>query len=207
MKRIMIVFAATTIVALAGFAVYLSTVPRPGSGGVSGQVRTIGEALVGGPFTLTDHTGKRVTDDDFRGRYMLVYFGYTWCPDVCPTELQVISAALDHLGDEAGRIRPIFVTVDPERDTVAQMADYVANFHASMVGLTGSPEEIATVAKAYRVYYAKAKTEGSETDYTVDHGSLIYLMDPQGKFVTHFTYSTDPEKLAQGLAKAIGGGS
>jgi cytochrome oxidase Cu insertion factor (SCO1/SenC/PrrC family) len=207
MKRIMIVFAATTIIALAGFAVYLSTAPRPGPGGVSGQVRTIGEALVGGPFTLTDHTGKRVTDNDFRGRYMLVYFGYTWCPDVCPTELQVISAALDHLGDEAGRIRPIFVTVDPERDTVAQMADYVANFHASLVGLTGSPEEIAGVAKAYRVYYAKAKTEGSDTDYTVDHGSLIYLMDPEGKFVTHFTYGTDPEKLAQGLAKAIGGGS
>jgi protein SCO1/2 len=207
MKRIMIVFAATTIVALAGFAVYLSTAPYLGPGGVSGPVRTIGEALVGGPFTLTDHTGKRVTDNDFRGRYMLVYFGYTWCPDVCPTELQVISAALDSLGDEAGQIRPVFVTVDPERDTVAQMADYVANFHASMVGLTGSPEEIAAVAKAYRVYYAKAKTEGSDTDYTVDHGSLIYLMDPEGKFVTHFTYGTDPEKLAQGLAKAIGGGS
>jgi protein SCO1/2 len=207
MKRIMIVFAVTTIVALAGFAVYLSTEQRLGPGGASGPVRTIGEALVGGPFTLTDHTGKRVTDNDFRGRYMLVYFGYTWCPDVCPTELQVISAALDRLGDEARRIRPIFVTVDPERDTVAQMADYVANFHASLVGLTGSPEEIAGVAKAYRVYYAKAKSEGSETDYTVDHGSLIYLMDPQGKFVTHFTYGTDPEKLAQGLAKAIGGGS
>jgi protein SCO1/2 len=207
MKRIMIVFAATTIVALAGFAVYLSSGQRLGPGGASGPVRTIGEALVGGPFTLTDHTGKRVTDNDFRGRYMLVYFGYTWCPDVCPTELQVISAALDNLGDKAGQIRPIFVTVDPERDTVAQMADYVANFHASMVGLTGSPEEIAAVAKAYRVYYAKAKTEGSDTDYAVDHGSLIYLMDPEGKFVTHFTYGTDPEKLAQGLAKAIGGGS
>ena len=206
MKRIVIAFVAATLVGLAAFAVYLSTGQRFGSGGVSGTVRTVGEALVGGPFTLTDHSGKRVTDVDFRSRYMLVYFGYTWCPDVCPTELQVISAALDRMGDEAARIKPVFITVDPERDTVAQMADYVGSFHQSLVGLTGSAEEIAAVAKAYRVYYAKAAPD-SAGNYAVDHGSLIYLMSPEGKFVTHFTYGTDPDKLAQGLEKAIGAGS
>src|SRR5690606_11015171 len=135
-------------IALGAVAAFLATGQRFGDGGISGSVRTVGEALVGGPFALTDHTGERVTDQDFRGRYMLVYFGYTWCPDVCPTELQVISSALDELGDKAAQIRPIFITVDPERDTVAQMADYVANFHPSFVGLTGSSEEVAAVAKA-----------------------------------------------------------
>jgi protein SCO1/2 len=207
MKRLMIVLAAAVVVGIAVLAVYLSTGQRFGPGGVSGTARSVGEALVGGPFTLTDHTGKRVTDEDFRGRYMLVYFGYTWCPDVCPTELQVITAALDQMGDKAERIRPVFITIDPERDTVSQMADYVSSFHPTLVGLTGSPDEIAAVAKAYRVYYAKVKTEGSDTDYAVDHGSLIYLMSPEGKFVTHFTYGTDPTKLAAGLEKGIGTGS
>lgn len=205
MKRVFVYSGIAGAIAIAAVAAWLATSQNFGSGGISGAVRSAGQALVGGPFTLTDHTGKRVTDKDFRGRYMLVYFGYTWCPDVCPTELQVISAALESMGTAAERIQPIFITVDPERDTVAQMAEYVGSFHERLIGLTGSPEEIAAIAKAYRVYYAKA--DSSDENYAVDHSSLIYLMGPDGKFVTHFPYGTDPKKLAKGLTEAIGAGS
>ena len=113
-------------------------------------------ALVGGPFTLTDQDGKKVSEKDFLGKYMLVFFGYTYCPDICPTELQVMTAALDSMGPEAEKIQPVFVSVDPERDTPEVLKSYVENFGPRLVGLTGTPEEIAAVAKAYRVYYAKA---------------------------------------------------
>ena len=142
--------AATVIAALiAGVAAF--SLLRPGHGPISSGV-----ALVGGPFELVSHKGQPVTDKDFRGKYMLVSFGYTYCPDVCPTELQVISAALDELGDKARDIQPIFITIDPERDTVAALAQYMQSFHPSYIGLTGSPEAIAKAAKAYRVYYAKS---------------------------------------------------
>src|SRR5690349_7329011 len=111
-------------------------------------VRSVGQAMVGGPFTLVDHTGKQVTDRDFRGRIMLVFFGFTFCPDVCPSGLQVIAAALDKLGPQAQKITPILITIDPERDTPAQLAAYVKSFHPRLVGLTGTPEEIAAVVKA-----------------------------------------------------------
>jgi cytochrome oxidase Cu insertion factor (SCO1/SenC/PrrC family) len=162
-----------------------------------------GTALVGGPFALTDHNGKRVTDQDFRGKYMLIFFGFTYCPDVCPSELQVMSAALDKLGPEADKIQPIFITIDPERDTPEAMKAYVANFHPRLVGLTGSSEDVAQVAKAYRVYYAKAKGSENQADYLMDHSTILYLMGPDGKFVKHFTYGTEAEGLAEGLRAAI----
>lgn len=165
--------------------------------------RSSGKALVGGPFTLTDHTGRRVSEKTFLGKYMLVYFGYTYCPDVCPTELQVISAALDQLGDKAKKIQPVFVTVDPERDDVKQMAQYVDHFHPSLIGLTGSAQDIKTVAKSYRVYFARIKNDGSSSEYLMDHSSLIYLMGPKGNYVTHFTYGTAPEKIAAKLAEIM----
>lgn len=167
------------------------------------QATVTGKALVGGPFSLSSHTGERVSDKDFRGRYMLVTFGYTYCPDVCPALLQVMSAALDELGEEATRIQPIFITVDPERDTVAHLKDYMAHFHPRFLGLTGTTEEIAAVAKAYRVYYARAGDKDG-ADYLMDHTSIVYLMGPDGEFVKHFTYGTDAEALAAGLSAAIG---
>jgi len=206
MRRITLLLGLLAAVAVAGVGVWLATGLNYGPGGISSAVSSAGRALVGGPFTLTDHNGRRVTEKDFLGRYMLVYFGYTWCPDVCPTELQVISAALDSMGEAAKQIQPVFVTVDPARDTVAQMKEYVGSFHPSLVGLTGTDEEIEAVAKAYRVYYAKADG-GDAENYLVDHGSLIYLMGPDGQFVTHFTYGTDPEKLAEGLKAAIAANS
>jgi protein SCO1/2 len=167
-----------------------------------GSAVSSGKALVGGSFSLTSHEGKRVTDKDFRGKYMLVTFGYTYCPDVCPAELQIISAAMDLLGKRAEQIQPIFITVDPERDTVAALAQYMPNFHSSYLGFTGTAEEIRTAAQAYRVYYAKAQDQGAE-DYLMDHSSIIYLMDKQGTFLKHFSYETDAKLLAEGIAAAI----
>jgi protein SCO1/2 len=161
-----------------------------------------GEALVGGPFSLVDHTGRRVTEKDFLGKYMLVFFGFTYCPDVCPAELQVMSAALDELGPRGDNIQPVFVSIDPERDTPEVVRQYVENFHPRLVGLTGSPEEIAAIAKAYRVYYKKAASRGTSGDYEMDHSTILYLMDPEGRFRKHFGYTTDTRALAQGLREA-----
>jgi cytochrome oxidase Cu insertion factor (SCO1/SenC/PrrC family) len=163
-----------------------------------------GRALIGGPFTLTNQKGERVTEETFRGKYMLISFGYTSCPDVCPAELQLMANAMDLLGAKSEKVTPIFITVDPERDTVPHIAAYVENFHPRMVGLTGSAEEIKAAASAYRVYYAKAEGASTAGGYLMDHSTFIYLMDPQGQYVTHFPYSTTREKLADGIAKAIG---
>jgi len=202
--QILIISALSTIMAAAIIVLFVMTrPPTVGTGGVSGAVQSTGAALVGGPFTLNDHTGKRVTEADYRGKFMLVFFGYTYCPDICPAELQVVAAALDELGDKAKDVQPIFITVDPERDTVKQMGEYVENFHPSQVGLTGSAEEIAKVAKAYRVYYARVEDEAAN-DYLMDHSSILYLMDREGRFVTHFNYGTDAKALAKGLAERLG---
>jgi len=190
--------AACLILALLIGGVALTRAPD------NGAVLTTGKALVGGPFKLTDQHGKTVSDTDFRGKYMLVVFGYTFCPDVCPAELQVVTAALDALGPKAEQIQPVFITIDPERDTVDQLAVYAGNFHPRLALLTGSSTAIADVAKAYRVYYAKA--EGSAAagrDYLMDHSSIIYLMGPDGQFVRHFTYTTDAAALAEQLKQAI----
>lgn len=162
-----------------------------------------GKALIGGAFTLTDNTGKRVTDQDFHGKYTLVFFGFTSCPDICPAGLQLIAGALQKLGTKAQLITPIFISVDPQRDTPEKLAAYVKNFDPRLVGLTGTPEEIAAVAKAYKVYYAKAPSKERPDDYTMDHTSIIYVMDPKGEFVTHFTPSTSVDDMAAKLDKIV----
>ena len=167
-------------------------------------VKTFGQALVGGPFTLTDHTGKRVTDQDFRGKFMLVFFGFTYCPDVCPTALQVMAAALDKLGPKAAdRIVPLFITIDPERDTPAQMATYVKSFHPRLIGLTGTQAQIDAVTKEYRVYAKKVPDPKSTAGYTMDHSAIMYVMSPDGTYRTHFTHATNVEALAGQLAKLL----
>ena len=169
----------------------------------AGNIRIMGQALVGGPFTLTDHTGKHVTEQDFRGRTMVVFFGFTFCPDVCPSGLQVMSAALDKLGPKADRVVPVLITVDPERDTPAQLAMYVQSFHPRLVGLTGTPAEIEAVAKAYRVYVRKVGDPKSTAGYTIDHSSIIYVMGPDGAYRTHFPHSTNVDALAAALGKLL----
>ena len=167
------------------------------------QIKTSGKALIGGPFSLVDQNGKRVSEKTYAGKFMLVYFGYTFCPDVCPTELQVMSTALDLLGSQAKRIQPIFITIDPARDTAAVLADYMSNFHDSFIGLTGTPQEIRAVTKKYRVYYAKVKEKGSGEDYLMDHSSIIYLMNERGEFVKHFSFGISPSDLAAGIRKFL----
>lgn len=169
----------------------------------AGNIKVMGQALIGGPFALTDHTGKRVTDQDFRGRYMVVFFGFTFCPDVCPSGLQVISAALDRLGPKAERFVPVLITIDPERDKPAELSAYVQSFHPRLVGLTGAPAEIEAVTKAYRVYVRKVPDPKSTAGYSIDHTALIYVMAPDGTYRTHFVHSTNVEALAAGLAKLL----
>jgi cytochrome oxidase Cu insertion factor (SCO1/SenC/PrrC family) len=162
------------------------------------------EVKIGGPFDLSDHTGKTVTDESYRGRYLLVYFGYIYCPDVCPTGLQTITEALNKLGDKAQAVQPIFVSVDPERDTVAQMAAYVKSFHPSLIGLTGTPEQVMAMARAYRVYYAKVRKEGAAAnEYLVDHSAVIYLMGPDGRYIQHFSHSVEAEEMAKALERHL----
>jgi cytochrome oxidase Cu insertion factor (SCO1/SenC/PrrC family) len=167
------------------------------------NVRSVGQAMVGGPFTLTDHTGKHVTDRDFRGRTLVVFFGFTFCPDVCPSALQVIAAAIDKLGAKGQSITPILISVDPERDTSAQLAAYVQSFHPRLIGLTGTPAEIAAVTKAYRVYVQKVPDPKSTAGYTIDHSSIIYIMGPDGAYRTHFTHATSADVMAERLAKIL----
>ena len=161
-----------------------------------------GEALVGGPFELTDQDGNKVTDQTYKGKLMLIYFGFTFCPDACPTALGVMSAALDKLDVAADRVVPILITVDPERDTPPVLKDYVSNFHPRMVGLTGTPEQIAQVAKAYRVFYQKA-SGASAADYLMDHTLLIYLMDGEGKYLKHFSPDATPDQIADEIRKHL----
>ncbi len=157
---------------------------------------------LGGPFTLHDQNGKPVSDSDFRGRYMLVYFGFTFCPDMCPTGLATVGRALDKLGDEAAKIAPIFITIDPERDTPERLKNYVAEFHPSILGLSGTTEQTKTVTDAYHVYFKKTDTEDGP-DYLMDHSAMIYLMDKQGNYLEAFDEEEKPDVLAAELRKAI----
>jgi protein SCO1 len=197
-RLIAFIVAGFLIGALAGAAVLLITTPQGGQ-----PVQSSGTALVGGPFSLVGADGKPVTDRDFRGRYMLIFFGFTHCPDICPAELQVIAQALEQLGDKAKNVVPIFITLDPERDTPEAMGNYLKSFGPNFVGLTGSPEAIAAAAKAYRVSYAKVEDKESAADYGVDHSALVYLMDPKGRYVTHFSYGLSTEQMAEKLGKLL----
>jgi cytochrome oxidase Cu insertion factor (SCO1/SenC/PrrC family) len=192
-----IVFGAIVMVlalSLGGYALWVGRSITTGSG----------VALVGGPFTMVNHKGATVTDKDFRGKPMLLFFGFTFCPDICPTELQVMTAAIAELGDVGADIQPILVSVDPARDTPEVLASYVANFGENVVGLTGSEQQVAAMAGEYRVFYAKQENAKDPGNYMMDHSSIIYLMGPDGKFIKHFSYTTDAKALAAGLKTALG---
>jgi protein SCO1 len=186
-----LIAAAVLLVAVvAGILLYtpLGRELMPGSNG--------GAALIGGPFRLVDQNGQARTDADFRGQYLLVFFGYTYCPDVCPTTLQTISTAFDKLGADAAKVTPIFITVDPDRDTPQVMKAYAANFTPRLVALSGNAADIASAARAYRIYYKKV---GEGADYSMDHTALIYLMGPDGRYIAHF----GPETTADDIVKAL----
>lgn len=147
---------------------------------------------IGGPFSLVDHEGRPVTQDTFKGRFMLVYFGYTFCPDICPTALTEMGGALDILGEDGATVTPVFITIDPERDRPEPLKEYLAFFHPRLVGLTGTPEQVAAAAKAYKVVFAKA----AEDEYLMDHTSKIYLMGPDGAYRAHFSHDADAGAMA-----------
>ena len=163
----------------------------------------VGAPSIGGPFRLTNGDGRTVTDRDLRGHWALIYFGYTFCPDVCPTTLNQVAEAMDALGPKANQIEPVFITVDPGRDTPAVVKQYTQAFTPKLLGLTGTPEEIAQVAREYRVYYAIHKTGSGPGDYTVDHSSILYLVDPDGRFVAPIPADSSGREMAAALSRYL----
>jgi protein SCO1/2 len=159
---------------------------------------------IGGPFALTDQNGARRTDADFRGKLMLVYFGFTFCPDVCPTDLLQISLAIDQLGPAGEMVQPVFITVDPARDTPAHLKNYMPVFHPRFVGLTGDAGAIREAARAYRVYYKKVEW-ADRTDYTVDHSAFIYLMGRDGEYLGFFPPGASAERLVESIRPHLAG--
>jgi protein SCO1/2 len=196
-RHIVLIVACFLLGALLGaYALLLNSGPGD-------RVETSGKALVGGPFTLVDASGKTVTDQNFRGRYMLIFFGFTHCPDICPAELQVMAAALDQLGDKAKKVVPIFITLDPERDTPEAVGAYVKNFSPNIVGLTGSMDAISAAAKAYRVSFSKFQDPTGGENYTIDHSAFAYLMGTDGEYITHIPYGTSVAQMVDILNRYL----
>jgi protein SCO1/2 len=183
----------------ASFARLLGNAPAPSAGGVATGMGV----AIGGPFTLVDQDGRTVTQDDLRGKLALVFFGFTFCPDVCPTELQAIGQTMDLLGPQAAQVRPVFITVDPARDTPAKMKEYVGLFHPSITGLTGTPEQVSAAARAWRVYYNKVTPPGS-SDYLMDHSSYTYLMGRDGSLRALFRPGITPEEMVTAIRANLG---
>ena len=171
-----------------------------------GSPGRMGIAKVGGPFKLTDHNGIERDSREFRGRLMLIYFGYTFCPDVCPTALQIMNLALQSLKSTAREIQPIFISIDPTRDTPKILKKYVQNFYPGLIGFTGSKKSIKDVAKKYRIYYAKASTKKPKVetkDYLMDHSSTLFLLDRKGRYISHFNHQSQPEAITKVLQKYL----
>jgi protein SCO1 len=173
-RRLLAAAISLTVITAAGLAALMLIPTAP-------QITKSMTGAIGGPFTLVATDGRPVTDQTYRGRWLLIYFGYTSCPDACPTALNDMGVALDRLGPEAAALQPIFITVDPKRDTREALAEYLKSFDPRIVALTGTAKQVAAVAEAYRVYYATHDTGGDS--YLVDHSSFFYLIDPQGRFV------------------------
>jgi len=164
--------------------------------------KSVGKAAIGGPFTLVDQSGKKFTDKDLLGQWALLYFGFTHCPDICPDELLKIADAVDGIEQKAGKqVVPVFISIDPERDSVAQVRSYVKEFHPRMLGLTGSKEQTSAAAKAYRVYFTKANE--TEKDYLIDHSIISYLVDPSGDFVAFYGKNSDAETMVKEISDHI----
>jgi protein SCO1/2 len=189
-RRLLAIFATFT----AGLVLCLGVIVF-----VSG--RGAGTAAIGGPFSLTDQNGQPFSDKDLKGKLFLVFFGFTHCPDVCPTTLFEISEVLRNLGPEADHTAALFISVDPERDTPAAMKDYLANFDPHIRGLTGDAAALDAVARAYRVYYRKVPLEGG--DYTMDHTAIVYLMDKAGRFVAPVNMRRTTDLVAADLRKQL----
>ncbi|MHA1128455.1 MAG: SCO family protein [Alphaproteobacteria bacterium] len=199
MSRIFAIFAALVVIVTLGIGLYFALSPQPEDQFAECRATAVagGSAAIGGPFELTDHTGARVTDVDVIDRPSLVYFGYTYCPDVCPLDTYRNAEAVALLQERGVDVKPVMITIDPARDTPETMAAFVGYLHEDMVGLTGSDEEIAAAIKAYKVYAAK---NGDGEDYLMDHSTSTYLMAPEHGFLEFFRRETTPEEMADSVA-------
>lgn len=204
--RLLLWFAAATATA-AFAALYVASRMAPPPPGTDERLQTaeqVAREVVTGEFTLIGADGKPVSDTDFRGKWLLIFFGYTHCPDVCPTSLGTMALIIDELGDDASALQPLFISVDPGRDTPEIVTEYVAAFHPRIIGLSGSEEQVAAAARSHRAYYAKVPPSddaGSADEYAVDHSAHLYLMDPDGVYATVFS-PTDTVETAVGAIRA-----
>jgi cytochrome oxidase Cu insertion factor (SCO1/SenC/PrrC family) len=162
-----------------------------------------GRGTVGGPFSLTDQTGRRHNDIEFRGKLLIIYFGYTYCPDICPTELQQIGLAVEHLGDVGSAVQPLFITIDPARDTPEVLARYVPSFHPRLLGLTGTSDEIAAVAQEFKVVYTKYQPSDGGP-YLIDHTGFVYIVDRSGKYRGFFPPGTPEDRMREMIKTILG---
>jgi cytochrome oxidase Cu insertion factor (SCO1/SenC/PrrC family) len=197
-------WAVLTILICAGGTVLAGEPPRRSAAELM-DVLMWNREPVGGPFRLTDQAGRERTDAEFRGRLLLVYFGFTYCPDICPADLQEIGLALDQLGRRADEVQPIFVTLDPKRDTPEHLAEYLQTFHPRIIGLTGSQAAIRAVAQAYKVYYEEVR-RGPGADYTIDHSALIYLIDASGRYIGFLPPGSPSGRIAHVIKPLLRGG-
>lgn len=203
-----VIIVSSIIIAILSIWVLLTNdlAPKPlaGSGAVSGV------ADIGGDFSLLDHNGNEFTQENLKGQFSLIYFGFTFCPDVCPTSLQKITHLLEDLRRYNIKVLPVFITLDPKRDTISALKSYLSNFHPEIIGLTGSDEQIRHVAEKYKVYYAISEDSKAQTNdadkgkyYMLDHSSFIYLMSPDGKYVAHFALHDQEQDMLRRIVNAI----
>jgi protein SCO1 len=198
--RIVELCIVRSLILLSVWSIYTLTISDPAL-----RADTSG-VTIGGPFMLSTPDGATVTDQTYRGKWLLVYFGYTSCPNSCPTTLLEVSGALKKLGSDAAQVQPLFITVDPQRDTPAVMREYTQSFDPRILGLTGAPDQIAAAAKEYGAYYVRHRTGPGAGDYVMDHSTYIYVMDPRGKFVRAFESGTSGDRIADVLRELIAPG-
>lgn len=203
MTRKLLLILVVVLLGLTAVTVVLSRGEGPAGGTETSRADT-SPVPIGGGFSLTDQNGKVVKDTDFRGKLMLVFFGFTHCPDICPTTMSAMTAMMNALGDQSAGVVPMLITVDPERDTPARMKEFLADFHPAIIGLTGSKEEVQAVAQAYKVYHERPSAEAQESgNYMVNHTGFVYLMGRDGQYVSHFSQDDFGDKMTQSVKRAL----
>lgn len=201
MRAVVLATAGALVVAIAGLALWLTLAERPVQ--LSPSMVNVQGADIGGPFELTAQNGERITSDELIDGPTLIYFGYTFCPDVCPLDTQVMAEAVDMLDEQGIDVTPVFITVDPARDTPEALADYAEAVHPKMVALTGAPAEIKKAADAYKVFYQRVEVPDSAAGYLMNHTSYFYLMTPGAGLVALFRRDVTPESLAEDIARTL----
>jgi protein SCO1/2 len=201
MRAVVLTAAGVLVAAIVGVALWLALAQRPVD--LSPAMVNVEGADIGGPFELTAQSGERVTSAELIDGPTLIYFGYTFCPDVCPVDTQIMAQAVDILAEQGIEVTPVFITVDPERDTPEALAAYAEAVHPNMIALTGTPEEIRAAADAYKVYYQKVEMEDSAAGYLMNHTSYFYLMTPEAGLVALFRRDVTPESLASDIARVL----